>query len=126
MQLLSAAESWAWIASLWDKRRNRWLTREQIDRMHREKFRKLARHAYRRSPYYRSLMDDTGLDPDTCLPSDFPVLTKRQLMDNFDDVVTAPGITREHVEDFLAGSTDPAELMDGCYHVLHTSGTSGC
>ncbi|MCZ6785663.1 MAG: hypothetical protein O7E54_00720, partial [Planctomycetota bacterium] len=34
-------------------------------------------------------------------------------------------VNTERVEEFLARSRDPRELMDGKYRVLHTSGTSG-
>jgi phenylacetate-CoA ligase len=53
------------------------------------------------------------------------VLTKADAMRHFDRLVTDPRITRARVSEFLARSTDPQELLDGRYHVLHTSGTSG-
>jgi phenylacetate-coenzyme A ligase PaaK-like adenylate-forming protein len=53
------------------------------------------------------------------------VLTKRTLIDRFDDLVTDRKITRRRIEDFLSRSSDPRELFYDQYHVVHTSGTSG-
>jgi phenylacetate-CoA ligase len=105
--------------------RNAKLTRPQLEAVQLAKLRKLARHANERSPYYARVIAQAGIDLDTCRPSDFPVLTKKLLMQNFDQIVTDRSITRQRVADFLTQSTDPADLLDHRYHVLHTSGTSG-
>jgi phenylacetate-CoA ligase len=70
-------------------------------------------------------MEQRGIDPKTCVPTDFPVLTKRDVIAHFDDIVTDRRITRKGIAEFLARSTDPTELFAGRFHVLHTSGTSG-
>jgi phenylacetate-CoA ligase len=90
-----------------------------------EKFRALVKHANTKSPYYRQLIADRGIDPQTCVPKDFPVLTKSLLMANFDAIVTNPKITKQIIADFLTRSTDPKERLFNRYTVLHTSGTSG-
>ncbi len=90
-----------------------------------QKFRKLARFVRENSPYYRELMQKHGIDPERCVPTDFPVLTKKDVMEHFDEIVTRPEITRSRVKEFLANSADPQELFEGEYKVLHTSGTSG-
>lgn len=46
-------------------------------------------------------------------------------MENFDDIVTDPRITRAGISDFLEGSRDPHDQYAGKYTVVHTSGTSG-
>jgi phenylacetate-coenzyme A ligase PaaK-like adenylate-forming protein len=70
-------------------------------------------------------MDGRGLVPQTCRPGDFPILTKAEISEHFDELVTDRTITRRRVAEFLARSSDPEELLDGRFHVLHTSGTSG-
>lgn len=70
-------------------------------------------------------MEARGLSPTTCVPTDFPILTKGEIIEHFDEMVTDRSLTRRRVADFLARSSDPQELLDGRYHVLHTSGTSG-
>lgn len=118
-------ESYLWLKALWNHRRNGRFTRLQLEAAQLRKFRKLAAWAQARSPYYRRLMKDRQIDVATCLPADFPLLTKQEVNEHFDEIVTDRKISRQRIADFLAHSADPAELMDGKYHVLHTSGTSG-
>lgn len=125
MKLQSPRESYLWLKALWDHRQSQRMTRAQLEALQLRKFRRLAAHAWRKSPFYREVMETRGLDPQLCRPADFPVLTKTEVMRHFDRLVTDPRLTRARVSEFLAHSTDPQELMDGRYHVLHTSGTSG-
>jgi phenylacetate-CoA ligase len=105
--------------------RNEKLTRAQLEALQLTKFRRLVSHVNERSPYYAAIIRDQNIDIATCTPRDFPVLTKKTLMQHFDQIVTERTITRQKVAEFLTRSTNPVELMDGKYHVLHTSGTSG-
>jgi phenylacetate-CoA ligase len=105
--------------------RNEKLTRPQLEALQLDKFRKLARFANEHSPYYARVIAQSGIKLDSCTPRDFPVLTKKLLMQNFDQIVTDQSITRQRVVDFLTRSIDPLDLLDDKYHVLHTSGTSG-
>jgi phenylacetate-coenzyme A ligase PaaK-like adenylate-forming protein len=125
MKWQSPRESYLWLKALWDHRRSQRMTRAQLEALQTRKFRKLAGHAWRKSPFYRELMEARGIDPRDCRPADFPVLTKADVIRHFDRLVTDPRLTRARVSEFLARSTDPRELLDGRYHVLHTSGTSG-
>src|SRR5262249_30659932 len=89
------------------------------------KFRALVRHAHAHSRYYAGIIRDRALDVETCMPADFPVLTKSILMENFDDIVTDRRITKQAVADFLTRSKDPKDLLFNEFTVMHTSGTSG-
>jgi phenylacetate-CoA ligase len=100
-------------------------TRADLDALKLKKFRALVRHAQARAPYYANIIRERGIDPATCVPADFPVLTKSLLMANFDAIVTDPRITRQVVADFLTRSSDPADRLFNEITVLHTSGTSG-
>jgi phenylacetate-CoA ligase len=100
-------------------------TRVELEAVKREKFRSLVRHANAHAPYYANIIRERGLDPETCVPSDFPELTKKILMANFDDIVTDPRITKQVVADFLTRSSDPKEQLFDEFTVIHTSGTSG-
>lgn len=82
-------------------------------------------YAQRKSPYYRDLISDRGISIATCVPEDFPVLTKSGMMNNFDNIVTDRRITRDAISDFLTVSKNPSDLFAGKYTVVHTSGTSG-
>jgi phenylacetate-CoA ligase len=100
-------------------------TRAELDALKLEKFRALVRHANIKSPYYAQIIRSRGIDPDSCVPEQFPVLTKSALMTNFDGIVTDRRITRQVVAEFLSRSSDPGERLFGEFTVLHTSGTSG-
>jgi phenylacetate-CoA ligase len=106
-------------------RRNERLPRPQFEALRLERFRRLARHVDRHSPYYAQIIRERGIDVDRCVPGDFPLLTKSMLMANFDRIVTDRRITKHGVTAFLARSTDPNELFLDRYHVVHTSGSSG-
>jgi phenylacetate-CoA ligase len=105
--------------------RNAKMTRPAFEAMQLQKFRQLVRHVNQHSPYYAQLISQGDIHVETCTPRDFPVLTKKLLMQNFDQVVTDRTLTRQKIADFLTRSTDPLELLEGRYHILHTSGTSG-
>jgi phenylacetate-CoA ligase len=125
MKLLSPKESYLWLRTLWDHRRALGWSRAKLEAAQLKKFRKLVAFAQEKSPYYRNLITRLEIDVKTCLPTDFPVLTKKEVMEHFDEIVTDPAVTRQKIADFLAESSDPEELFEGRLHVLHTSGTSG-
>lgn len=125
MKFISPLESYRWIKALWDQRCNARMSREQLEASQLRKFRRLVAYAQRHSPYYRALIEQRKIDPARCVPTDFPVLTKMEVIRHFDDLVTDRRITRERIAEFLAHSTDPAEMFEGRFHVVHTSGTSG-
>jgi phenylacetate-coenzyme A ligase PaaK-like adenylate-forming protein len=101
------------------------LTRAELEAAKLKKFRALAAHAQRRSPYYRRIIAERGIDVAACTPEQFPVLTKSLLMQSFDEIVTAPGVTKSAIAEFLTRSHDPSELFLDQYRVIHTSGSSG-
>jgi phenylacetate-coenzyme A ligase PaaK-like adenylate-forming protein len=100
-------------------------TRADIEAGHVRKFRALARHVQARSPYYANIIRERGIDLNTCVARDFPVLTKSLLMANFNGIVTDPRVTKLSILEFLSHSTDPRERLFGDLTVMHTSGTSG-
>lgn len=125
MRIISPIEVAGWLTALWQHSRNLRTSRAAIERAQLRKFRRLVNRAWNRSPYYRSIIESYGIDRRRCVPSDFPVLTKNEVIERFDDIVTDRRISRARVAEFLASSKEPDELLDGRYHVLHTSGTSG-
>jgi phenylacetate-coenzyme A ligase PaaK-like adenylate-forming protein len=100
-------------------------TRAELEALKLQKFHALVRHACAHAPYYANIVRERGIDTNTCVPGDFPLLTKSLLMANFDAIVTDRRLTREVVADFLTRSTDPTERLFNEITVLHTSGTSG-
>ena len=101
------------------------LNRAAIAERNQRRFTRLVTHLERRSPYYSRIIQQRQIDPRRATPRDFPTLSKTELMANFDDIVTAPGLTRKSIDAFLERSRDPSDLLDGRYVIVHSSGTSG-
>jgi phenylacetate-CoA ligase len=101
------------------------LTRGELEAEKLGKFRRIVQYAQQRSPYYRRIIAERGIDVAACTPGEFPVLTKSLLMQHFDEIVTAPGVTKSAIANFLTHSHEPTELFQGRYRVIHTSGSSG-
>ena len=101
------------------------MSRAELETMQLEKFRNLVQHAWQKSPYYRRLITDNGIDIEQCSPADFPVLTKPDLIEHFDSIVTDPRINKKVLAHFLTESSIPTDLLFDEFHVTHTSGSSG-
>jgi phenylacetate-CoA ligase len=99
--------------------RARW-PRERILRHQARELAKLRRFALARSAFYRRFHKGLERAPLHTLP----VLTKAQLIDAYNDVVTDPAINLQAVERF-AQSMSVMDLFDGRYHICATSGTTG-
>src|SRR5262249_29112907 len=87
--------------------------------------RTLLTTAVERSPWHRERL--AGIDLGGLGEADIeslPVMTKTDLMDNFDDIVTDRRVTRELCERHLSEATGDAYLL-GEYHVVASGGSSG-
>lgn len=116
---------WTAIVKLREFERSEKLTRAELVAKKLVKFRKLVAHAQRHSPYYADVIKAQRIDVATCIPENFPVLTRALVNEHFDRIVTDRRITRAAIDRFLEGSHDARNLFLGAYHVIHTSGTSG-
>jgi phenylacetate-CoA ligase len=116
-------------AAAWHSLRWRWAnrrkTREALDAHNLARFRERLAWTVERSAHYRDVCRERGIDPASARPEDLPVLTKRELIDDFDRICTRPEVTKAAVHAFLGASRDPKELFLDRYHVIHSSGTSG-
>jgi phenylacetate-coenzyme A ligase PaaK-like adenylate-forming protein len=87
--------------------------------------RALLAHATTRSPWHRERL--SGLDPNGVSEADvesLPTMTKADLMESFDDVVTDRRVTRELCDRHLANLADH-EFLLGEHHVVASGGASG-
>lgn len=98
---------------------------EDIGEKNLTKFRKLVAVIKERSPYFSRIIAERRIDPYRCLPDEFPVMTKQDVIENFDEIVTDRLITKRAITDFLESSQGPLDLFRNQYYVLHGSGTSG-
>ncbi len=103
------------------ERRNR----ERLEDLQRRKFRALVSHCLAHSAWYRDIIADRGINPSRCEVEDFPVLDKATVLANFDRIATDPAVTWARVQRFAEAGGDDRTLMDGRFHVIHTSGSSG-
>jgi phenylacetate-CoA ligase len=83
----------------------------------------LVAHARRNSNFYRDLYQ--GLPPGRVSLEQLPVTTKAELMANFDDWVTRPGITLEALTQFTQDPTRIGRPYLGQYTIWTSSGTTG-
>jgi putative adenylate-forming enzyme len=93
---------------------------------HRQRaLRRLLKVAQVKSPWHRSRLGH--VDPDTFGEGDLaalPVMTKHDLMEHFDEIVTDRRLTLDRVENHLAHLSGDAYLL-GQYHAVASSGSSG-
>jgi phenylacetate-CoA ligase len=105
-------------------RRLRW----DADRLAAERERRLREllvHATEHSPFWRERL--AGLDlanfTEADLPS-LPILTKAEMMHEFDRLLTVPGLTRARVKEHV-DSLDGDRYLDDEYRAIVTSGYTG-
>src|SRR5262245_42061023 len=103
---------------------------EAVKKLHRRfpqiqlrRFRRLLAHAQKHSPYLRQKY--RGIDPRQAQLADVPVITKAEMMANFDCVVTDRRIRLVDVEKFVADRANVGRYLLNKYPVLHTSGSQG-
>ena len=101
------------------RRRERWTESRLLEHQRRE-LATLRAFAAARSPFYRQLHRDLARAP----LDELPVLTKATLMDNFDQLSTAPAVRLESLQAYL-DSLDSNTPFAGRYWVSATSGSSG-
>jgi phenylacetate-coenzyme A ligase PaaK-like adenylate-forming protein len=98
----------------------------QLAAHQRERLRDLLRHAAEHSPFHAGRL--RGLDLSRFEVGDLarlPVMTKTQMMADFDDVVTDRRLGRRLVEQHLAGSLHEPGLLLDQYVCLTSGGSSG-
>jgi phenylacetate-CoA ligase len=95
--------------------------RERVLDLQRERLRALIEHAVTHSPYYRETL---GADAADAPLAELPTLSKEQLMERFDDVVTDQSLRLADLERFAAAAR-PGQLFRGEFRVFATSGSTG-
>ncbi len=99
--------------------RDRW-TRGQLREYQGAALRRLRDHAYGKSQFYRRFHEGLFDSP----LEDLPVLTKAELMKNWDEVVTDRSVRLREVQGYLSKG-DWSRKFRGKYYVNSTSGTTG-
>ena len=98
--------------------RERW-PRERLEAFQQQRLAELARHAAARSPFWRERLRAGRIEL-----SELPVLTKTELMERFDELVTDRRLRREDLLEHL-GEVDEDALYLGEFRAMTSSGSSG-
>jgi putative adenylate-forming enzyme len=101
------------------RRRDKW-TPERLKRHQEEALRKLRAYAYANSPFYKRFHQGLYDAP----LKDLPVLTKGELMKNWDEVITDKTVKLRDVQDFMDREGQSGKFRDR-YYINATGGTTG-
>ncbi len=107
------------------KKKNLKLSKSQISELQQKKFKEIVNYAYNNSGYYKKLIDERKISLDNPQPSDFPVINKNTILENFNDFVTDQEITLEKIQEYLSRPLQDKSLFLGKYTAVNTSGSSG-
>ena len=119
----SAYDPARWAEAAFDVWQGSYLSRSAITHAAERRTRALIEYARAASPFYAKRYRRL---PATGVPlADLPPVTKRELMDEFDAVVTQDGVTRRAVEDFIAEPERIGHVLNGRFGVWTSSGTTG-
>ena len=98
---------------------------ERIKEERQQRLRSLIRVAKEKSPWHRERLKNVDADSITEADLDkLPVMTKADLMANFDQIVTDKRLTLEMVNAYVSNLREDSYLLDE-YHVIASGGTSG-
>lgn len=113
---------------LYALKRNEKKSAEEIKKLQEKKLRKMLLFAFENSSYYHKTFEAAGITK-TNLGSapltQFPVLSKTDLLTHFDELITVPDITQDEMRQFDAEETVDRKPFKGSYHVVHSSGSTG-
>jgi phenylacetate-CoA ligase len=98
--------------------RERW-PRERLERFQQERLEVLVRHARERSPFWAERLPRGRVRLE-----ELPTLTKQEMMDRFDDLVTDRRLRRDQLLRHL-DAIGRDELYQGEHRVMATSGSTG-
>lgn len=104
------------------------LSAQKMRSLQDRKLRKMLHHAWQKSAYYRRSFQAAGITEEQLdeLPlSCFPTIEKRDLLENFDDLVTISELKQRELRRFDEQEQGNRKLYKGKYHVVHSSGSTG-
>lgn len=103
-------------------------TPAQIQTIQEAKLRRLLRYTWVHSPYYREKWQQAGITEEmlgTVSLSQLPSITKSELLEHFDRLVTVQGVTQDALRAFDETEKPSRTPYLNQYHVVHSSGSTG-
>jgi len=101
---------------------------EQLKNLQNKRFMKIFKHAVKHSKFYRNYYQEHGInlkDPAKIAIEDLPIIDKKLMMENFDQLVCDNNIRKNELEDFICDPNLVHRKYKDKYEVIHTSGSSG-
>ncbi len=111
------------IALIRDMLKTNLVDRDTLMRIQDQRLRAMLRHAVAHSDFYRKKYK--GIDIETCKITDLPVITKSEMMANFDDFVCDKRLKRSEIKVWLEDKSNLGKMYKGKYIPFQTSGTTG-
>jgi phenylacetate-coenzyme A ligase PaaK-like adenylate-forming protein len=115
-------DSVRWAEAAFDVWQGSQLDRAEIEALARRRLAALIEYVREASPFYAHLYRKLPVAPQL---TDLPPVRKRELMNQFDRVVTRPELTRRVVDEFVSDGERLGSLLFGRYSVWTSSGTTG-
>lgn len=111
------------VSHVWNYNRVLNLSPERWQARQDERFRALIKHTHAHSAFYRNKWQ--GINPDSCRLQELPVVTKTELMANFNEVVTDSRLQRDEIMEWMSDVSRIGQYYLDQYVVCHTSGSQG-
>ncbi len=108
--------------------RNQRMSADKINSIQQKKFKKLLKYVLENSSFYKRFYGEYGITIDKINDvsiEDLPVIDKKTVMDNFDELVCDPVLKRKDMEEFILNPLNSRKKYKKLYKVIHTSGSSG-
>ncbi len=104
--------------------KNQWLSQDEIIAGQFKSFMKSLRYAYRYVPYYKKKYDELGIDIEDIKNIDdikkLPILTKKDLQENLQDLASTDCPVSQRYEDASGGSTGAPTILYSDLNAIHT------
>lgn len=120
-----------YIRLLWELsvlKRNEKKSYMQIQKLQEKKLREMLSYAYENSAYYRRKFEASGItnkNIQTIPLLQIPTITKAEMLENFDELVTASDLTQDGLRKFDFEEAKNRKTYLEKYHVVHSSGSMG-
>lgn len=108
--------------------RNQKLSCNEIKILQEQKLKKLLEHVLIHSKFYKNYYGERNITIDNINEislEDLPIIDKKIVMENYDDLVCDKALKRKNVECFLNDQSNRFKKYIDCYTILHSSGSSG-
>lgn len=109
-----------------EKRRN--YSKERMSSYQERQLNKLLHYVYDHSMYYRERLLKQGITKKMIKANGlkaFPSISKKELVQNFDRMITVDDISQKQLIAFDEQEMNKEQLFKGRYHLVHSSGSTG-